>query len=317
MNNFFDNQRILNLIWKRKFHFVVVGIFAIILSAIFSGPAFIQPKFKSVARIYPTNIWTLSNESETEQMLEVVNSNDIKLKMIDAFHLDTVYKISKNYQQYLSSMLSLYNKNVKAEKTEYETVEIQVLDADPQRASDMCDSIIQFYNEKMAEMHKIKDLEMVRITKRELNKRYNEIDSVKGRLDSIRIRYDILNIKEQVPEVTRGYMTALAEGRGATAGETKKIKEIYDNLAKEGTEASMLESRFGYLEQAIDSLNRKHNFYLSEYQKNITFSHVVEYPFPADKKSYPVRWLIVAFSTVSLVFLALLIFLILDYRKKD
>jgi len=43
----------------------------------------------------------------------------------------------------------------------------------------------------------------------------------------------------------------------------------------------------------------------------------VEYPFPADKKSYPVRWIIVAFSTISAVFLALLVFLVLDYRKND
>ena len=55
MNNFFDNQRILTLIWKRKFHFILVGIAAIVLSAIFSGPAFIKPKYKSTASVYTTN----------------------------------------------------------------------------------------------------------------------------------------------------------------------------------------------------------------------------------------------------------------------
>jgi uncharacterized protein involved in exopolysaccharide biosynthesis len=55
---------------------------------------------------------------------------------------------------------------------------------------------------------------------------------------------------------------------------------------------------------------------LAEYEKEITYSHVVENPFPADKKAYPVRWLIVAFSTLSAVFFSLLVFLILDYRKE-
>ena len=68
MNNFFDNQRILNVIWKRKLHFVVIGVIAVVLAAIFSGPAFMRPKYRSSARIYPTNIWVLSEESETEQM---------------------------------------------------------------------------------------------------------------------------------------------------------------------------------------------------------------------------------------------------------
>ena len=316
MNSFFDNQRILNLIWKRKFHFVIIGFIAIILSAIFSGPAFIRPKFKSVARIYPSNISVASNESETEQMLEVVNSNDIKLRMINAFGLDTVYRIEKNDPQYLSIMLFLYDKNVKTEKTEYETVEIEVLDYSPQRASDMCDSIIQFYNDKVGEMHKIKYYELVKIAKEGLKNRYHELDSIKEELDDIRKEYDILNIERQVPEVTRGYMNALAKGRG-TASDTKKIKEIYDNLAKEGSNALWLETRFEQLQVAIDTLTIRHDFYLGQYNKDITYSHVVENPFPADEKSYPVRWLIVAFSTVSAVFLALLVFLVLDYRKKD
>jgi len=316
VNNFFDNQRILNLIWKRKIHFVVVGLIAIILSAIFSGPAFIKPKFKSVARIYPSNIWVASNESETEQMLEVVNSNDIKLRMIDAFNLDAVYEISKDDPQYMSLMLFLYGKNVKAEKTEYETVEIEVLDHSPQRASDMCDSIIQFYNDKVGEMHRVKYYEMAEIAKDGLKRKYLDLDSIKGELDNVRKEYGILNIDRQVPEVTRGYMTALANGRGA-ASDTKKIKEIYDNLGKEGTNALWLETRFDQLQLAIDSLTFQHDYYIGQYKKEIIYSQVVENPFPADKKSYPVRWLIVAFSTVSAVFLALLVFLMLDYRKKD
>ncbi|NQU87350.1 MAG: hypothetical protein HQ541_16475, partial [Mariniphaga sp.] len=82
MKDFFNNQRILDIIWKRKFHFIAIGIIAILLSAVFSSPTFIAPKYKSSARIYPTNnIFTFSDESETEQMLEIVNSADIKIKI--------------------------------------------------------------------------------------------------------------------------------------------------------------------------------------------------------------------------------------------
>ena len=38
--------------------------------------------------------------------------------------------------------------------------------------------------------------------------------------------------------------------------------------------------------------------YLAEYEKEITYSHVVEYPYAAAKKAYPVRWLIVVFSVL-------------------
>ncbi|MCG6190212.1 Wzz/FepE/Etk N-terminal domain-containing protein [Maribellus maritimus] len=316
MNDFFDNRRILNLIWKRKFHFVIVGLVAVALSAVFSGPKFIKPKYKSTARIYPTNIWVLSNESETEQMLEVVNSRDIKLKMFDVFQLDKVYKINPEDPHYLTYMLDIYNTNVKAGKTEYETAEIQVLDCDPQRASDMCDSIIYFYNKKVEEMQRIKNKEMVDISKKWLDRKYNELDSLMLVLDTLKNNYGILDFKTQTPELTRGYMNALAAGRGS-ASDTKKIEELYSNFEKEGTKARWVESRMENLEMVIDSLTAQYELYYNEYEKEITYCHVVEYPVPADKKSYPVRWLIVAFTTISAVFFSLLVFLLLDYRKKQ
>jgi uncharacterized protein involved in exopolysaccharide biosynthesis len=316
MNNFFDNQRIFQLIWKRKVHFIIVGVVAIVLSAIFSGPMFIQPKFKSTARLYPVNIWALSEESETEQMLEILNSRDIKLKMFDAFDLAKVYKISPDDSHYLTYMLDIYNDNVNAKKTKFETVEIEVLDHNPLRASNMCDSIIHFYNTKVRDMHKAKDWEMVEISKKGLTRKYAELDTLTSRLDSVRKNYGILDYERQVERVTEGYMEALANGRTTSSG-TREIRDLYKNLAEQGSEAQWLEGKYQFLQTAIDSLTIQYDHYLSEYEKDITYSHVVEYPVPSDKKSYPVRWLIVAFSTVSALFLALLVFLVLDYRKKE
>lgn len=315
MNNFFDNQRILDIIWKRKFHFVIVGVIAIILSAIFSGPTFITPRFKSTARVYPTNIWVLSDESETEQMLEILNSNDLKLKMFETFELDKVYEINKDEPQYLTYMFDIYNTYVTTRKTEFETAEIKVLDIDPHRASDMCDSIISFYNQKVGEMHKAKEKEMVDISSQQLKKNYVQLTDLEKQLDSIRNESGILSYNYQVPELTRGYMNALATGRGSSS-DTKKIENLYDNFSNHGSKAARLEYFYNKKLDVIDSLNVLYQKHLAEYEKNITYSHIVEYPFPADKKSYPVRWLIVAFSALSAVFIALITFLVLDYRKE-
>lgn len=316
MNDFFDNQRILNFIWKRKIHFIVVGLIAIVLSAVFSGPNFIKPKFKSTARIYPTNISALSNESKTEQMLEVINSRDIKLKMLDAFPLDEDYKVSEDDPHYLTTMIGIYNANVKVSKTEFETAEIQVLDFDPQRAAEMCDSIISFYNDKVEDMHRIKNKEMLDISKVWLKRKNKELDSLTLIVDTLKNKYGILDFETQTPELTRGYMEALAAGRGS-ASDTKKIEQLYSNFAEEGTKAKKVESRLNKVMRSIDSLTTQYEIYFNEYEKEITYCHVVESPVPADKKAYPVRWLIVAFTTISAVFFALLVFLILDYRKRQ
>ena len=111
-------------------------------------------------------------------------------------------------------------------------------------------------------------------------------------------------------------MNALATGRGSSSG-AKEIRELYENLSEMGTEALWLESRLHYTIEAIDSLNTQYEVSLNEYEKDITYAHVVENPVTADKKSYPVRWLIVALSLISAVFLAFLVFLVLDYRKEE
>jgi capsular polysaccharide biosynthesis protein len=315
MSDFFDNRQILDLIRKRFIHFVIIGIAAVAFSALFSAPAFIKPKFRSTAKLYPINLAVMSMESETEQMMEVINSNDIKLRMFDAFKLDVVYKIIKNDPHYLTNLMGEYDGNVSTRKTEFETVELAVMDEDPHRAAQMCDSVIHFYNEKVREMHTAKNWEMVKILSDNLVLRNREKDSLLQILNKQRGQYQILDFNTQVREVTRGYMDALSSGRESTSG-GREIKTLYKNLSDKGGEAYIVENQFRKTINTIDSLRFLYNINLSEAQKRITYCFVVQKPYPADKKAYPVRWMIVAFTTFAALFLALLLFVFLDYRTK-
>ena len=318
MDNFFDNQRILNIIWKRKFHFVIVGVIAILLGAVFSGPTFIKPKFKSSARIYPTNLGEMSEESKTEQMLEIINSNTLKFKIFDAFESKDIFSVSKDDPQYLTYTFDIYNTNVKTSKTQNETVEINVMAYDPQIASDICDSIIHFYNQTVGDMYRAKNWELVQISKKQLEKKYAETDSLINLINQLRQKAGVVGVYVQSPEIMRGYIKALIEGRqSASQADIDKVKSLYQNILEKGAEAQKLEVAYNGVLDEIIKIKAVYELNLSEYEKSITYSHVVEHPFPADKKSYPVRWLIVAFSAFSAVFMALLVFLVLDYRKED
>lgn len=314
MKDILDNRHLLEVIRKNFLHLAIIGVAAILLSALFSSPRFIKPRFKSTTRIYPVNLARVSMESESEQMLEIINSNDIKSKMFDVFKLDEVYKIPKKDPHYLTNIMAEYNSRVKTNKTEFETVEITVMDNDPQRASDMCDSIIHFYNDKVRQMHTVKNWELVNILQLNMDKRRAERDSVHQLIKENREKYQILDFPTQVKEVTRGYMEALASGRDNTSG-GKEIRQLYDNLSEKGGEALILEGEFRKLNKTLDSLKFLYDLNLSEATKKITYCFIVEKPVPADKKSYPVRWMIVALTTISALFLALLLFTFLDYRK--
>lgn len=311
MENFFDNQRILNGVWKWKFHIIVVASIAFVISAIISGPFFIAPKFKSTARVYPMNIEEVSEESVSEHLMEFLMSVDIKFRLIDAFRLDEVYKINREDKLYKTYMLYEYNKNVKYKKTDFETIEISVLDTDPNRAAQMVDSLIVYLNEAiLVEKNKL-SLEWADMAKRALDKKRNELDSLFNIVNNIRKETGLVDYDAQVESATLGLMEAAARG-----GDRKPAQEVIKQLVESGGNLRKHQELIITHEIAADTLQRRYDKYSMYGNREVSFTQIVERPFAADKKSYPVRWLIVLLSTFAASFIALLTVLLIDYIRE-
>lgn len=314
MENFFDSRHMLEVIWKWKIHFGIIGIAAFILAALFSSPTFIRPKYKSEARLYPINVESYSNESESEQMLEIVSSMDIKRRMFNAFKLGEYYGLKKDDPYYRTKLIRKYNKNVSIKKTEYETVEISVLDWQPKQASDMIDSMIFYYNEKLRKIHRKKYNELAIAAFNDYQKRQQEITSINNEVEKIRKDYGILEFDLQVKELSKGYAEALAAGKITAA---TKIKSMLDRMSLKGGEYKILTTKLKNLQIQSDTLKIRYDKALSRSQQNISYAQVIENPFPADKKSYPVRWLIALLAVAASELLALLVILLLENGKKQ
>lgn len=316
MTHFFDNGNLFEIIWKWKKHLIIVAILAVIASAFFSSSIFIKPKFKSTARIYPSNnIYTFSDESESEQLLEIISALDIKLRVIDAFNLSEVYKISKQEPQYMTYMLAEFNDNVKFKKTEYETIEIQVLDTDPVRACQMCDSIIHFLDEKIGTMHRIKHEEVITIAKNDYSVINQQIDSVEQKLNFLRTNYHIFDYRLQAEEITKGMATVLSENNNNQGG--KEMRKWIQNLSEKGGEFEMLDKQKNKLVSQKDSILKIYNQAVSSAHRKIVFGQRVQNPVVADKKSYPVRSVIVMISTISALFVSLLVILLIENKNNS
>jgi hypothetical protein len=257
------------------------------------------------------NTQIYSEESESEQMLEDIRSIDIKFRLIDAFHLDQVYKISKSDPLYKTYILDKLSNNVSFKKTEFETIEIKVLDENPQRASDMVDSLILYFNQLLQSQHSIKYLEVAEITERDLKLKNAEIDSVSVILSQLSAQYNILDYDAQVEAATTGLMEAAARG-----GDARPAKEMLENLKSKGIEFSRLHTQLKEFQRVADSIKVQHDWGLSHGTKKITYSVVVDKPFPADKKSYPVRWLIVMLSTLATFMASVVTVLLIDYSRE-
>ena len=317
MTNYFSNQNLLEIVWKWKKHLIIVGIMAVLLSAFFSSSLFIKPKYKSTARIYPSkNIYVFSEESQSEQLLEIISALDIKLRVMEAFNLSEVYKINKQEPQYLTYMLTEFNDNVKFKKTEFETIEIQVLDTDPKRACAMCDSIITFLDDKVRSLHRLKYEEVVKIARKDYGFLSHQIDSVEEKLNFLRKEYHIVDYSTQAKEITKGMVKVLADQKsGSTGG--KALQKWMNDFIDKGGEYVLLDQQQKLLVIQRSELKKILDEATSDATKKIVYGLTVESPVPADKKAYPARMFIVLISTLAAIFVALLAILLVENKRNS
>jgi len=288
--------------WKK--HLVIIGVVAVLLAALFSSPLFITPLFQSQARVYPVNLKAFSEESESEQMLEVMTSSDLKRKMVEIFNLTDRYRIKSEKLSAQSLVLKEYDRHVSCSKTRYETIEISVLDAEPEVACAMVDSLVDLYNAKMLDMFRNKYLAQLKGYQTDLARKQAEVDTLNTRMESYRIKYGLLDYESQIMQLTSGYAEVLA--RNAPRSAVVDIENRLKVLAEKGGVFQEMQSNLAELQKQRDGISAKVEEALSLVNREENFFVLVEAPFAADKKSYPTRWIIVLATLLSVEFLAVL-----------
>jgi uncharacterized protein involved in exopolysaccharide biosynthesis len=308
MENYFSNKNLLDLVWKWKIHLIIIGIIAGIVSIIFSSPNFIKPKYKSTAVVYPVNLSEYSEESSTEQMLEILNSGDIRDQIIEEFELDKHYKIDKNYKYYFTAMLGKYADNVSFRKTENEAIKIEVLDTDPQVACDMVNSLVALYNVKIADLHNIKYQELYEVYTDQLEKGYERLDSLSAIINKYGTDFGILEFYgDQTAEASRALFRSNTVKR-------QEAEKLLNHLADKGYEYKKMKDQFDGILKALVEIEVQRDATKAEIDKEITYSQVVTPPFPADKKTSPKRSLIVLMSVILTLILAIIIIGVIENR---
>lgn len=306
MNNYFDNTPIIKVFIKWKWHLAIITLVAAIAGAVFSSSTFITPMYKSEAVLYPSNVAAYSDETFTEQMLQIMQSNEIMDSVVEKFDLMKHYKIDKGYKYWKTALIGEYRDNVRISRTPYDAVLIKVMDKDPEIACAMVNEIIRLYDYKVGTMHKIKRYETVQMYKRQLEEKQQFIDSLKTKMAEISTNYGVVEYESQSREVTKSYL----EGRGSK----DNIDDMKGNLEQYGPEMLALAKLIKMESEYYSLVKVDYEQELRFYNANMTFSNVVSEPFVADKKSYPVRWVVVALSAIAACLLSLLLIYVFDNK---
>jgi len=319
----------MQVIYAYRKHLAIIGLAVIIMSAIFSGPYFITPLFKSTVILYPTasnsiskvllsdnfnnskDILEFGEIEQTEQMLQVLSSNKIRDKIISKYNLLEHYNIKPNSKYRLTQLHEEYESNFVFRRTEYMAVKITVYDRNPQLAADMANEVGELVDSTINDMQKKIAVKAYKIVETEYNKLKTEIEIKEDSLTKLR-ELGVHDYESQSEMFNRQLAISMAKG-----DDVSRLEKKLETLAKYGGPYVSLRDALEHDKKQLSQLKAKYEEAKVDAMESLPHTFVINTAYKAEKKSLPIRWLIVVVSTLAVLLLAIIIFSILDLFNSD
>ncbi|NNC85456.1 MAG: hypothetical protein HKO56_08960 [Bacteroidia bacterium] len=306
---------IIKLLLKWKKPIIIIMLVAAVASYVFTLPVFITPKFKSEAIFYPSNLSPYSDESPTEQLLQLLQSEDIRDNLIEDFNLFEHYEIDIEQEFPKTEMYNRIKENIKFSKTEFESINMTVWDTDARIAAEVSDSIMSYVHALARRLQKEKVQEVYDIIKVQVNYKKYEMDSMERSLNELRNKYGILDYEEQTKSLTEVYYKALVEGKYHSSN--RNIELVLKNLKEKGGDFISLSEHLYRTRGAFNDLKVELEEAEREIKRKLTYTNLITKPVAAERKAYPVRSLMMVIIVGSVFFLTILLIILFEKYKSE
>jgi hypothetical protein len=322
VNKPFFSSSVMQVILKYRKHLLYIGLIAIIAAVVFSSPFFIKPLYKSSVILYPTasnsiskallsensgntkDILEFGEDEQTEQMLQVLNSNKIRDRIIAKYHLMEHYNIKKSSKYKMTELYERYEDNFKFRRTEYMAVKITVYDIDPQLAADMANDVGELVDSTINMMQKQVAKKAFKIVEKEYFSLKEEVEAKEDSLSVLRA-LGVHDYESQSEMFNRQLAIEMAKGNPSGI---KRLEKKLEVLAKYGGPYVSLRDALEHDKKLLSELKAKYEEAKVDATENLPHKFIVSSAYKAERKSYPIRWLIVVITTFSVLFLAILVF---------
>jgi capsular polysaccharide biosynthesis protein len=325
-NNNLESTNLLILLFKWRKPILIVCAIAAIASAAVS--LIMKEKYKSTVVMFATqqhsfgeqlledvkkeDILSYGEEEDAERLLQLINSDQVRTKIIEKHNLWEVYDIKRTDRGANTLIAREYGDNVSARQTKFGSVEVSVLDENPERARDMANDIAAFADSVSNTMRSERAMEAFHYAETSLNDLEAQVSVME---DSMRVLQEmgVYSYVDQIAALTEQYGTAIATGHPDRA---TLIKDQMDFLSKYGTTYNKIEQNIQEAYSKLGVLRKRYDLMKIDVTTSLPTKFVVDSASSADKKSYPIRWLIVAMSTLSAFVFTVIFLLIWDNFKR-
>ncbi|NVO03345.1 MAG: hypothetical protein HXX09_11660 [Bacteroidetes bacterium] len=315
----FDSSDILMSLYQWRKQLLIIAGITIVASILFSSPWFITPKFKSSVILFPTSTNAISKalisenskedilefgeEEQAEQVLQMLNSNEIRARVVKKYNLMQHYDIDSSSQYKNTNLYDEWNDNITFKRTEYMAVEINVLDKDPQMAADIANNIAALLDSTKNKMQRERAMKGFRIVEEEYLSSQKYVKTLEDSLTELR-KLGINDYETQSEAFN--VQLAIALSKNNTPG-VKAIEEKIKVLSQYGGAYVSIRDALEHEKKQLSAIKEKYQEAKIDAMQDLPAKFIVNSAYKAEKKAYPIRWLIVVVSTISTVLLSWLV----------
>lgn len=258
------------------------------------------------------DIVAFGEEEQAEQMLQILNSDEIRWHIINKYNLMEHYEIDTSDQYKLTKLYQEFDDNVSFKRTEFLSIRVDVLDKSADTAAMIANDIAEMVDVAKNRMQKERAKEALKIIAKEYDEFKEHMQQVD---DSLRFLASkgILDVEKQTEMLSTEYYQAIASGN---AKAEKKLQRKLDTLAKYASAFTSLTDNGEYERERLLLLRSKFEEIKVDANSDVPHKFTVNRAYPAEKKAYPIRWLIVVISTISAFLLAVLVVIGVENFKR-
>lgn len=324
-----NSKCIVKLLLKNKLNVLIILVLAVVLAILFSSQLFIKPLYKSSVILYPTTTYSASkavmntnnliyvdpleigDESQTEHMMQILNSGIIRDKIIEKYDLMNHYGIDNNCEYKQSKLIKAYEDKIRIKRTEYNSVKIIVLDTDPEIASNIANDIAALFDETMNEMQREISAKAFEIVEREYNNTIDEINVLEDSLKYYREK-GIYNYDIQINTLSQQLATELAKGNDKGA---KNIENQINKLSQNGHRYNDISNDIKIKKDYLTLLKTKYDDARLNATETIPHKLVITNAYISDKPVYPIRWVIVTVTFFATLIIIIMVLAAFEYSE--
>ena len=318
VNTDYDASNILLVIVRWWKVLLLVGMSAAVLSV--AASFLIKKQYKSTVVMMPTASNAVSqmlminnnynefldatqfgDDMKIDQMLQILNSRQMKTHLIEKFNLTEHYGIKKTEKYWEDKVYKMVAEKCRFSRTNFLAAEITVYDTDPLWAANIANDIADYYDTLKRSIIQQRSKESFAVMEEAIAKTEAYIQTLVDSLAVI-MSYGVYDYETQSERMMQQYAKEIAAGNAAGV---KRIKEQLEILEKWGAASFSLQKKIQYTRMSQVDLQNKYEAMRVDADYRLPQKFVTEYAVPSYKKAYPNRILIMVVTSLCSLLLAL------------